>query len=283
MDAVQNAGGDNRGLFNMAIMHSAIATELEKMEVLEYRKYTDANGIQRQINLADWNGKTVLIDDNVPITKTETTAGVYSVQITTKATEGDKIKINNVELIAGTDFSLSTDTATGNAAAIATALNASTDPSVSKYTWTSSSTKLIATEDSGNYGAGKFNAVATKTSGGTIAIGTVGVETAPVITNVYTTYVLGRGAFDYADVGAKNPYTTSRDEMTAGGIDKLHFRQRKLFAPHGFSFVMPVPAIISPNNTQLATSGNWDIVQNAAGTGYYPSKGIPFARILSKG
>lgn len=283
LEATQKAAGDNRGAFNMVIMHSVIATALEKMEVLEYRKYTDAQGIQRQISLADWNGKTVLVDDNVPIEKTETTAGVYSVTITTKAAAGDKIKINNVELIAGVDFSLDTDTATGNAAAIATALNASTDPTVSKYTWTSSSTKLIATEDSTYYGTGKFRAVATKGASGTLVIGTVATETSPVVSMAYTTYILGQGAFDYCDCGAKTPYSTSRDEITAGGIDKLHFRQRKLFAPHGFSFIMPTPMIISPSAAQLAAAANWDVVQNMAGTAYYESKAIPFARILSKG
>ena len=283
LEAAQKAGGDNRGLFNMVIMHSAIATALEKMEVLEYRKYTDAQGIQRQISLADWNGKTVLIDDDVPVERSETTAGVYTMQITTKATAGDIIKINNVELIAGTDFDLTTDTATGNAAAIATALNASNDATVAKYTWSSTSTKLVATEKIGYYGTGKFNATATKGGSGTLAIGSVTTDTAPVVGLIYTTYILGREAFDYCDCGAKVPYSTSRDEMTAGGVDKLHFRQRKLFAPHGFSFIMPSPAIISPNDTQLATAANWDIVKNMTGGAYYNSKAIPFARILSRG
>jgi hypothetical protein len=46
---------------------------------------------------------------------------------------------------------------------------------------------------------------------------------------------------------------------------------------------MPSPAIISPNDTQLATAANWDIVKNMTGGAYYNSKAIPFARILSKG
>lgn len=283
MDAVQKAAGANRNIFGLAIMHSAVATNLEKMEVLEYRKQTDANGIQRTIQLADWHGKTVIVDDGVPVTKQETTAGVYKMQITTKAVAGDAIKINNVTLVAGTDFSLSTDTATGNAAAIATALNASTDATVSKYTWTSSSTNLIATEDTGYYGTGKFIATVTQTTDGTLAVGAVTVDTAPVVDNVYTTYILGRNAFDYCDVGAKVPYETDRNKRSKGGIDALIMRQRKLFAPRGFSFVMPTPAIISPTDLQLATAANWTVITNTSGTKYFDTRAIPFARILSKG
>ena len=280
IDATQKAFGANRALARMVIMHSAIAANLEKMEVLEYRKYTDANGIQRQIELADWNGRTVLIDDDVPVTNTETTAGVYAMTITTKAAEGDTIKINNVSLVAGTDFSLSTDTATGNAAAIATALNASTDPTVSCYTWSSTSTTLKATEDTGYYGKGKFNAVVTQGESGTMVVGAVTVDTPAVFTPVYTTYILGAGAIDYCDCGAKNPYEVDRNITTNGGEDILTFKQRKLFAPMGFSFVNP---ILSPTDAQLATAGNWDVVTSTTAGKYFDTRAIPFARIISKG
>lgn len=63
---IQKAAGDNKKTFTCAIMHSAVATNLENLEVLEYRKQTDANGIQREIALADWNGRTVLVDDDMP-------------------------------------------------------------------------------------------------------------------------------------------------------------------------------------------------------------------------
>ena len=48
-------------------------------------------------------------------------------------------------------------------------------------------------------------------------------------------------------------------------------------------FVQPSPAIISPTNTQLETAARWSVVKDSAGTGYFNSKAIPFARILSKG
>ena len=173
-DAIQKASGDNKNLFSMVIMHSVVATNLENLQVLNYFKENDANGMQRQSVLADWNGRTVLIDDEVPV-----------------------------------------DT-TGN------------NPK-------------------------------------------------------YTTYILGQGAFDYCDVGAKVPSETYRDPATNGGQDMLITRQRKLFAPKGFSFVQPSTAIVSPTDAQLATAARWAPVKDTAGTGYYPSKAYPFARIISEG
>lgn len=72
-DAMQKAVGDNAGIFSMAIMPSAVANNLAKQQLLEYRKYTDAAGIERTVNIADWNGLTVIIDDGMP-TKTSSTA-----------------------------------------------------------------------------------------------------------------------------------------------------------------------------------------------------------------
>ena len=173
--AIQKAAGSNKNIFKMVIMHSEVATNLENLRLVEYGKYTDENGIQRDLALATWNGRTVLIDDNCPAEEQE-------------------------------------------------------DGSVK-----------------------------------------------------YTTYVLGQGAFDYVDCGAKVPNETFRDPKTNGGEDMLITRQRKVFAPRGFSFVQPSTPIISPTVQHLKTAGRWTVVKDSAGTGYFDSKAIPFARIISKG
>lgn len=73
-DAMQKACGDNAGIFNMAVMHSKVAANLAKQQLLQYRKYTDIQGIERTVNIADWNGLTVIIDDGVPaVDSTEAT------------------------------------------------------------------------------------------------------------------------------------------------------------------------------------------------------------------
>lgn len=181
-NAIQKAAAANKNIFTMVIMHSAVATNLENLELLEYRKQTDANGIQRRIALADWNGRTVLIDDDVP---TEEVAASGS------------------------------------------------DPAYTKY----------------------------------------------------TTYVLGQGSITYCDCGAKTPIESSRDAATDGGVDKLYTRQRKLFAPYGFSFVQPSTPIVSPTTAQLETAARWALVKDTAASNptTIDTKAIPIARIISRG
>lgn len=170
-NAIQKAAGANKNIFTLAIMHSTVATNLENMQLLNYFKATDSNGMQRDVGLASWNGRTVLIDDDVP------------------------------------------------------------------------------------------------ESGGT-----------------YTTYLLGKNAFDYCDIGATVPYETDRDPASKGGKSMIYSRQRKLWAPYGFSFVKPTAMTGSPTNEQLAASANWTLVNDGASAkSYINTKAIPIARILSKG
>lgn len=88
--AIQKASGDKRGKFSMVFMHSAVATNLENMNLLEYLKYTDANGVQRPLPMATWNGRLVIIDDGMPYEE-----GYYDAQSTdagamqVKASGGD--------------------------------------------------------------------------------------------------------------------------------------------------------------------------------------------------
>lgn len=66
--AIQQACGDNKNIFKLVIMHSEVATNLENIKLLKYMTQTDADGIERELALATWNGRTVLIDDNMPAT-----------------------------------------------------------------------------------------------------------------------------------------------------------------------------------------------------------------------
>lgn len=71
-DALQKAVGDNADIFSMAWMHSYVANKLAGLQLLQYRKYTDAMGIERQLKIADYNGMTVIIDDDCPVKKNPT-------------------------------------------------------------------------------------------------------------------------------------------------------------------------------------------------------------------
>lgn len=69
-DLATLACGDHKDQFRLAIMHSNVAKTLENKQLLEYWKYTDANGIQRPMNIASANGYTVIVDDGVPCVAT---------------------------------------------------------------------------------------------------------------------------------------------------------------------------------------------------------------------
>lgn len=70
-DSTQKACGDNSEIFSLAIMHSKIANELAKKQLLEYIKYTDKQGVQRNTKIAQWGDKTVLVDDSITTQKIE--------------------------------------------------------------------------------------------------------------------------------------------------------------------------------------------------------------------
>jgi hypothetical protein len=179
-NAIQKALGDNKAKFTLAIMHSVIATGLENLNLLEYMKYTDSDGIERALPLATLNGKLVLVDDAMPV--------------------------ENVP-------------AAGEVAAY----------------------------------------------------------------DKYTTYVLGDGAIEYTDCGAKVPYETDRDPAKNGGQDTLYGRQRKLFSPYGISYTDS--AILSPTNANLETGSKWALANSNEGgsSEYFPHKAIPIARVITRG
>lgn len=79
--AIQQACGEHKGKFSLVIMHSVVATRLENLNLLGYLKYTDASGVQRDLGLATWNGRTVIIDDSMP-TKAEGTANKHTIYTT---------------------------------------------------------------------------------------------------------------------------------------------------------------------------------------------------------
>lgn len=65
--AIQKACGDNKQKFSLVVCHSTVATNLENLNLLAYLKYTDAEGVERDLGMATWNGRLVIIDDSMPV------------------------------------------------------------------------------------------------------------------------------------------------------------------------------------------------------------------------
>lgn len=74
--AMQKALGDNKGKFALAIMHSAVATNLENKQLVAYLKYTDKDGVQKDLSLYTLNGRLILVDDDMPVEHVDDAEGL---------------------------------------------------------------------------------------------------------------------------------------------------------------------------------------------------------------
>lgn len=82
--ATNKACGANKKKISMVFMHSDVATGLENLNLIERLKYTDKDGITRPLDLGAWNGKLVIVDDDLPAVNgyfdaTASTAGALKV------------------------------------------------------------------------------------------------------------------------------------------------------------------------------------------------------------
>ena len=69
--AANQACGANKKKFSLVFMHSDVATNLENLNLVAHLKYTDSEGVQRDLELYTWNGKLVVIDDDMPVEEVE--------------------------------------------------------------------------------------------------------------------------------------------------------------------------------------------------------------------
>lgn len=65
--ATSQACGDRKKKFALVFMHSDVATNLENLNLLTALKYTDKDGVTRDLTLYSWGGKLVVVDDSMPV------------------------------------------------------------------------------------------------------------------------------------------------------------------------------------------------------------------------
>ena len=75
--ASQKALGDKKAKLDVIFMHSAVSTNLEGLNLIDFLKYTDANGIERDLTIGTFNGRLVIVDDDMPVT-TDSTGDIYT-------------------------------------------------------------------------------------------------------------------------------------------------------------------------------------------------------------
>lgn len=284
--AIQKACGDHKQKFSMVVCHSVVATNLENLNLLNYLKYTDENGVQRDLTMGTWNGRTVLVDDSMPTKTVVTTPSVSTIKVTATATAGDKFTVcgTEIEWVSGTatgnQIKLPTsDTAQKEATAIQTFLAAVTTGEIANFTWTVDGDTVTGTQKTSAPGAAFSASVAagvTSFAATITANATEGVEKTQ-----YTTYVLGEGAIGFEEVGAMTPYEVVRNALTKGGQTTLVSRKRNAVSVAGISYTKASQASNSPTNAELKNGLNWSLVCNNSGA--INHKAVPLARIISLG
>lgn len=90
--AAQKALGDAKSDLGVMFVHSAVSTNLEGLNLIEFMKYTDKSGITRDLTIGTYNGKLLIVDDGMPVQNgydaaTESTAGALKV-VASGATTG---------------------------------------------------------------------------------------------------------------------------------------------------------------------------------------------------
>lgn len=76
--ATAQACGDHKKKFSVIFMHSVVSTNLENLNLLTALKYTDKEGVTRDLTLYTWNGKLVIVDDGMPTEQAEDGSTVYT-------------------------------------------------------------------------------------------------------------------------------------------------------------------------------------------------------------
>lgn len=76
--ASQKALGDKKQALQVMFTHSAVSTNLEGLNLINFLKYTDAEGIEQDLAIGTYNGKLVIVDDDMPVEEGEDGATLYT-------------------------------------------------------------------------------------------------------------------------------------------------------------------------------------------------------------
>ena len=291
--AAQKACGDNMKNITLCVMRSEVSSHLESLKLLTFLKYTDAQGIETPLPIGYWNGRLVLVDDNMPreyVAAHGSVAAVAAhtaVDFTANLSVGDTISINGVTFTAIANGGSPTAAQFALGTTLAATLDVISALTVTGVALTDDNTDTLTITASTAGEAGNIipvNVVSAAVATGEIDTTLLGGADAQASTDgyyKYTTFVLGNGAFIYEELGAKVPYEMSRDPKTNGGQDTLYTRTRTCISPRGINVAKPTTN--SPTNAFFEDGTHWSIVKSGDATPqYYDPKGILIARIISR-
>ena len=110
--ASQKALGDKKAKFDISFMHSMVSTNLEGLNLIEFLKYTDAQGIERPLQIGTYNGKLVIVDDEMPTEEVEESsegAGDGYTAYTTYVFQKGFFEYENIGLVTNKAIELARD------------------------------------------------------------------------------------------------------------------------------------------------------------------------------
>ena len=76
--ASQKALGDKKQNLDVMFTHSVVSTNLEGLNLINFLKYTDADGVERDLTIGTYNGKLVIVDDDMPVEEGEEGETLYT-------------------------------------------------------------------------------------------------------------------------------------------------------------------------------------------------------------
>ena len=101
--ATNKACGANKKKFSLVFAHSDVATNLENKRLIEHLKYTDKDGVTRDLELYTWNGKLLVVDDGMPTEEKEARYVLAkkgeegALKCTTEGTAEGEVKLSDVQ------------------------------------------------------------------------------------------------------------------------------------------------------------------------------------------
>ena len=102
--AAQKALGDKKANLDIIFMHSVVSTNLEGLNLINFLKYTDADGIERDLTIGTFNGRLVIVDDEVQELNgydEATSATTGALKVVSSSPSDGQIKLTDV---TGSDF-----------------------------------------------------------------------------------------------------------------------------------------------------------------------------------
>ena len=98
--AAQKALGDRKAKLDIIFMHSVVSTNLEGLNLIDFLKYTDSDGIERDLTIGTFNGRLVVVDDEVQeLTGYEeaTSATTGALKVVSGTPSDGQIKLTDVQ------------------------------------------------------------------------------------------------------------------------------------------------------------------------------------------